>query len=72
MGIGSNWLVELQGMPEYKAGWEAYERRESRDSNPVLSSRVSYIARMAWYQGWDDAKFDEYMESVNDDPERLQ
>lgn len=61
MGLGSSLLIELQEFPEYKEGWEAYERHESRDSNPVVKDGHSYMKRMAWHQGWNDAKNDEYM-----------
>lgn len=63
-----HWLMTLQGLPEYKLGWEVYEAKQRRESNPIARARGHFDNYLAWYQGWDDAKYDEYMESINDDP----
>lgn len=69
MGAVKNWKMRLQEMPEYFTGYSAYESGIPRDLNPVDRKIAGYYDRlMAWYAGWDDAKFAEYMENVSDEP----
>lgn len=71
MGAVKDYLLYLQELPEYMQGWEAYENGVIRDAIPIprIAEPFNYARRQAWYQGWDDAKMEEWIDAVVEEPD---